>query len=138
MGRPSFTYQDYVRIGNEYGLEYLGGAVPPSTTRKATRWKCRHCARELVKSLHSIQFAPQPCRCRAETSLKEEDYNEVATKLGIEWVARTLPLTSKHNTFWRSADGRFFAAAYSDLAYRNGWIPPRFRRFISKRLKDNE
>lgn len=128
MARPSFGLQEYQQLAAEKGIEFIGTPIPNSVTDK-TEWRCPVCGKILKKSFHHLKYAKNPCRCRNVMCLKQEDYEKLAEKLGLEYISDLQPLNVFQKVPWRSnrTHSEFFAS-YHELGYDR--IPLYLRGFV--------
>jgi hypothetical protein len=128
VGRPSLGRSDYIKAGAAKGLVFIGSKVPASV-HDQTEWQCKFCGTIHKKSYRAVLYGKNGCTCQNERSLKPEDYNALADKLGIKWVGSTysnrIPRNTKTPTMWEGRTGELVEASYMQLAYDN--IPQRLR-----------
>lgn len=120
MARPSLGRTDYIKAGAEKGLEYIGGRTP-SSVFEVTQWRCLNCGEEVEKSIRAVKYGEVGHTCQNRVSLKPEDYNDLANRLGIKWVGSTysnrVPRNTKTPTLWMGVNDQIVEATYQQLAY---------------------
>jgi hypothetical protein len=118
MGRKSLSLADYRHLADEFNLDFIGPV--PGQTRQSTTWRCRRCLRLLCKSYNNLKYGPLPCTCYSHRQLHEQDYRNLADRLGLIWQGDNLPQNTKQSTQWFSnAHNVGFEASYHVLAYGN-------------------
>jgi len=130
MAKASLTRADYQKAAAQKGLEFID-MMTPKSVYDPTKWKCLNCGRLMTKSYRAVYYGEYGCRCRNEQTLKGRRYNDLAERLGIQWVpdhhrhnsdAIVIPSNTKTPTKWLNiASGETVEATYHQLAY--GRIP---------------
>lgn len=126
-GRNSTPIQSYLQLAEDKNLIY-SGVIAPNTIRDKVEWRCMICNRLLVKSYHQIKYGANPCRCRSKLNRKMNDYNSLATNLGIRWIEKKLPVNIHTPTRWENKEKQTFIATYHQLGYNK--IPNRLKAYI--------
>lgn len=101
----------------------------PRSVYETTRWKCTRCGRDNKFNYHKLQQGETRCRCAGVRSKSEQDYLELAEKLGIKWIGQSLPLTTTTETEWKAANGETFTADYNSLIRSK--VPVKLREYLS-------
>lgn len=117
MGGKSKTITDYITLGKQKGIDYRGTSAPKSV-RETVEWLCPRCRRTRKASFFAVQQGENGCRCHNKRSLDEADYVQLAERLGIKWVAKTLPKNNKTLTEWQGPSGEMVLLPYHTLAYK--------------------
>ena len=118
MGRLSLTTQDYIDTALEKGLTFTGKTAPYSVYDK-TWWVCNNpgCRKEHYKTYRAVYLKDVGCICQTKMTLSDDNYRELAEKLGIEWVGARPPNVAT-STEWKTKSGKILSMPYSKLAYR--------------------
>lgn len=115
MARMSLTKAEYEAAGAAKDLT-LTGPVPFSVQDK-TRWVCNHCKKVHVKTYRAVYLGKYGCTCRSTSSLSDDDYKDLADRLGLILTGMK-PSSSKIKTEWWSKQTKeHFEASYYELAY---------------------
>ena len=109
------TQADYEKLADSLGLDLIDPV--PLKVITSVHWRCIYCGRIHKRSYNKCMFAEFGCRCQSQKNLKESDYRTLASRLGIKWIARSIPLTAHDSTTWESFKGQIFTAPYAKLAY---------------------
>lgn len=124
MARKSLSLTDYQQLADEHGLVFVGEVAPRLTTTSAV-WRCKNCGKERRTAYSNIKQNKYTCECQWKT-LKREDYEQLAKRIGIAWVG-PFPPNVRSETMWQNDSGVCFLAAYRDLAYK---IPERLKEYL--------
>lgn len=116
MTKPPLPRDKYVQIGKEKGLTFIGTSVPQSVHHK-TQWKCDFCKSQHVKSYRAVRYGEHGCTCQNPTTLKQTKYEDLATRLGIQWIGESKPRNTKTATLWMGPAKVKVLASYHQLAY---------------------
>lgn len=118
MAYPSIAQDEYIEEGKRKGLIMLGEA--PISIRDKVDWECERCHTIHRKSLRAVRQAAKGCSCRNPDALQADDYAELATRLGIEWVGIHRPRNTKVPTYWRNPrTGAIVEASFYELGYHH-------------------
>ena len=137
MGRPSVSWQQFVQVGAENGLDYLGPirAYEEPKSRDTVRWRCRITGEEIRASYSSVRSGLAGNRYKDVVETQMPRYVELAQRLGLEFVYRPgkdyFPANNRSAALWRNRWGHEFEATYSELGY--GHIPTRVMAEIERR-----
>jgi hypothetical protein len=140
MARPSLKLNDYITLGVNKNMTYLGmeaqkqnpnGTVEtvlvmqaPKSVTEAVWWECNQCHERRKVSYRGMDANQYGCSCQnPELTQQPEDYHNLARHLGICWAGMDrsgrVPKNSKTITFWYHPDypDRTVGATWQDLAY---------------------
>lgn len=132
MPNPSKTLDDYQKLAHTLGLEFISD--PPHSVREPVNWRCPVCGRVHLAAYNKMKYVELGCRCQGDCGLTAAQYHQLAQRLGIKWVARTIPHTNMDDTQWLSVSGILFSAPYHRLGYSLLKIPSRYYAYLPKRI----
>lgn len=116
--RERHTDASYRRAAADAGLEWLGPL--PENAHTKTRWRCTHCSRLWVESIHKLLQGRGCPRCRLDRRndamrLKPEQYEALGRARGYAWLGPEVRYNSDP-TRWRCTRGHEWSASYSCIS----------------------
>lgn len=118
LGRKSKSLADYRALAEENDLTFESEQAPAEISI-STLWECKRCGRRLKKSYANVRYGQHACICRSDKQLHEDDYREIADRLGLRWAGDHLPKNVREPTTWFSSiQNGYFDAPYQALAYK--------------------
>ena len=131
--KTELDYQEMARMRN---IEWLGPL--PKNVASKTWWKCQkgHRWKMTYHALDNDQGCPQCGKLSAAAKLRknEEDYVDLAQRLGLEWIGKKLPAGVVAKTRWRCQKGHEFITSYHNLDQGTG-CPKCARQRISESMR---
>lgn len=113
----SRTREDYIALAEEKGFVWLGIEIP-QTTHDLTEWCCS-IGHTWNARYHDIQGGNSCPYCSGRTRKTEEDYRNLASILGFEWLGPKL-VNTHAKTMWRCSQGHCIKTTFTSLQQGKG------------------
>lgn len=116
------TENDYKRLGQQAGFEWIGAVLPEDMLQK-TDWRCRRAGHKFQMRGANVYLAVtqggRGCPyCSRRWRRTGVDYHGLAKRHGIEWVGVDLPRNTREATRWRLPDGTIVEQSYRAIDAR--------------------
>lgn len=124
--------RDYKELASARGLSFVGKHAPYTVTESAF-WECLRCGRTIRRSFADLQRSDHGCICQIGGVNDADKYHELASRLGLKWIGKKIPINTKEKTSWKSnATKTEFEASYADLAYHDP-VRKDLRKYVSSK-----
>jgi very-short-patch-repair endonuclease len=125
---------DYLALGKERGIRWLGFEMPPDT-KSVTSWYCAICENIWKTTFDSIQSGSSCPKCANKKKgqsqrLTKQNYRDLAEGQGISWLG-TLPERSNTKTLWGCREGHKWQRSYTHQ--QRGYLCPQCSKKVNGR-----
>lgn len=121
IGRRRMDENDYRKLAEDHGLEWVAEEIPRSTTF-VTSWCCPK-GHRFERSYQDVCRRPACPRCGPRARKVIEDYVKLAKERGFTWIGGALPLDTHTPTRWRCSKGHKWMARYDKIQHERTGCP---------------